>query len=222
MSLSPTKMSRVQALPVQYHSSLAFHPSRVTTRARGSSPGFTLLEMLIVLFLLTGVTAIVMPRILVGEDLSSVGRKFIGELRTLQGWATTRQKPMRLYLDLNQGTYWAMMVEGKEEKPLLDPGWTTPRTLPESIKFAELSVGLTKRESGRANILFYPNGRIDPVTILLTDATNNLFALAVDPLTGAIRTSDERITPPKNQRVPDRVRVFLQPTPSGTAGLLRP
>lgn len=177
--------------------------------------GFTILEMLIVLFLLAGVLAIVIPRIVIGEDLSSTGRKFISTLRTLQGLASTSQKPVKLYMDLDQGTYWAMVVNGKEEKTPLDASWATPRLLPESIRFTEVSVGQTKRVSGRADLSFYPNGRIDPVTVYFADRSNNLLALAVDSLTGAIRTSHERVEPPRNQTIPDRVKTLLQVSAQG-------
>jgi hypothetical protein len=173
--------------------------------------------MLIVLFLLAGVLVIVLPRIVIGEDLSSTGRSFISGLRTLQGLAATRQTPMKLYVDLDKGTYWAKMVEGKEEKPPVDAGWATPRSLPESIRFAEFSVGQVKRDSGLVDVSFYPNGRIDPVIVLFIDGNQNRLALAVDSLTGAIRTSDERIDPPRNQRIPDRVKTLLQAAAPGNA-----
>ncbi|MGQ0666223.1 MAG: pilus assembly FimT family protein [Nitrospiraceae bacterium] len=201
--------------------SRALHARRArqsTPQALWSPHGFTLLEMLIVLFLLAGVLVIVLPRIVIGEDLSSTGRKFISELRTLQGWATTGQQPVKLYLDLDRGTYWATMVKGKEEKPPLDAGWATPRSLPESIRFAELSLGQVKREFGRVDVSFYPNGRIDPITVLFIDRNNNLLALAVDSLTGAIRTSDERIGLPQKRRIPDRVKTLLQAAVQGGAG----
>ncbi len=179
--------------------------------------GFTLLEILIVMFLLAGVLLLVIPKIVVGEDLPSTGRKFISALRALQGLAATGQKPVKLYVDLDQGTYWAMVVEGKEEKLPIDASWLTPRILPEAIRFTEVSVGQTKRVSGRIDFSFYPNGRIDPVTIHFSDGSNNLFALAVDSLTGAIRTSDERIEPPRNRTIPDRVKTLLQATVQGGA-----
>src|SRR5690349_1333508 len=84
--------------------------SPLTLHLVRSPHGFTFLEMLIVLFLLGGVLALVIPRIVVGEDLSSTGRKFIGTLRSLQSMAATIQKPVKLYLDLDRGTYWAMVV----------------------------------------------------------------------------------------------------------------
>ena len=177
--------------------------------------GFTLLEILIVLFLLAGVVAIVIPRIVIGEDLSSTGRKFISAFRTLQGFATTSQKPVKLYMDLDQGTYWAMVVEGKQEKLPLDASWTTPRSLPESIRFMEVSIGQTTRMSGQVDFSFYPNGRIDQLTVYFSDGSNNLLALTVDSFTGAIRTSDERIERPGKKTIPYRIKTLLQATVQG-------
>jgi len=173
--------------------------------------------MLIVLFLLAGVLVIVMPRIVIDKDLSSTGREVIGVLRSLQGFAATSQRPMKLYVDLDHGTYWAMVVEGNQERAPLDASWAKPRSLPESIRFRELSVGQVKRESGLVDFSFYPNGRIDQVNVLFTDGNNNLLALAVDSLTGTIRTSDERIEPQWYQRIPDRVKSLLQDTVQGSA-----
>lgn len=190
--------------------------------ARNES-GFTLLEMILVLFLLAGVLVLVVPRIVVGEDLRATGRTFIGAIRSLQGLAATGQKPVKLYVDLDQGTYWAMTVEEREEKPPLDASWATPRTLPETIRLTDVSVGQTMRVSGRINLLFYPNGRMDPATFHFSDANNMVLAVAIESFTGAIRTSDERIEPVRNQTLPDRVKSLLQPaaqaggiSPSGT------
>ncbi len=182
--------------------------------------GFTILEMLIVLFLLTVVVVVVLPIISLDEDLSSTGRKLVGVIRTFQGLASTSQQPLKLYLDLDQGTYWMMMMEGKEERLPLDPGWKTPRSLPESIRFTEVSVGQDKHFSGRVDISFFANGRIEPVTMYLMDTKNNLLGLAVDSLTGGIRVSDERLDPPPNRIIPDRVRLLLKPNKQAGAGSL--
>ncbi len=189
-----------------------------TVGHKSTSAGFTILEMLIVLFLLTVVVVVVFPRISLDEDLSSTGRKLIGVLRTFQGLAITGQKPLKLYFDLDRGTYWMMMVEGKEERLPLDPAWKLPRSLPESIRLTEVSVGQDKHFSGRVDVSFFANGRIEPVTIYLMDAKNNLLGLAVDSLTGGIRVSDERLEPPLNRIIPDRVRLLLKPTTQTGAG----
>jgi len=179
-----------------------------------------MLEMLIVLFLLTVVVVVVLPRISLDEDLSSTGRKLIGVLRTFQGLAATSQQQVKLYFDLDQGTYWMMMVEGKEERIPLDPAWKLPRSLPESVRLTEVSVGQDKHFSGRVDISFFANGRIEPVTMYLMDTKNNLLGLAVDSLTGGIRVSDERLDPPLNRIIPDRVRLLLKPNKEAGAGAL--
>jgi hypothetical protein len=179
-----------------------------------------MLEMLTVLFLLTVVVVVVLPRISLDEDLSSTGRKLVGVLRTFQGLAATSQQHVKLYFDLDQGTYWMMMVEGKEERLPLDPGWKTPRSLPESVRLTEVSVGQEKHFSGRVDISFFANGRIEPVTMYLMDTKNNLLGLAVDSLTGGIRVSDERLDPPLNRIIPDRVRLLLKPNKEAGTGAL--
>ncbi|HEX7766730.1 MAG TPA: hypothetical protein VF443_08445 [Nitrospira sp.] len=191
-----------------------------------STLGFTLLEMIIVMFLFVAMLGIVIPRINLSDDLASTGRKFIGALRTLQGIAMSTQKPVKLYLDLDQSQYWAMTIEEKEEKPLPDAAWATPRLFPETIRLAEASSGSIKRTAGRLDLMLYPNGRIDEAVLHLTDARNNVLAIVVESATGAIRTSDERIEPQRLASIPDRVKTLLIPTATvaagNQAGLLKP
>jgi hypothetical protein len=174
--------------------------------------------MLIALFLLGGVLAVILPRISFEEDLRSTGRKLVGLLRTFQGQAAIDQTPLRLYLDIDQGLYWMMVIEGKEERLPLDPAWKLPRPLPESIRLTEVSIGQDKRMSGRVGVTFFPNGRIEPVTMYLMDDKSNLLGVAVDSLTGAIRVSDERFDPPPNRLIPDRVKVLLKASAQVGAG----
>lgn len=196
----------------------ASHASRFTFHDVHSSSGFTLLEMLFALFLLGGVLAVVLPRISFEEDLRSTGRKLVGLLRTFQAQAAIDQTPIRLYLDVDQGLYWMMVIEGKEERLPLDPAWKLPRTLPEGVRVTEISIGQDKRMSGRVGVTFFPNGRIEPVTMYLMDNKSNLLGIAVDSLTGAIRVSDERFDPPPNRFIPDRVKVLLKPSAQAGAG----
>jgi type II secretory pathway pseudopilin PulG len=187
--------------------------------------GFTLLEMILVLFLLTGLLGILIPRMTFGDNLGSVGRRLVGTIRSLQEMAMTTQKTVRLYVDIDQGIYWPMVLDGKEEKVPFDPAWATPLPLPESVRVIEVAAAQGKKASGRADLWFYPSGRIDPVTIHLTDGAENILAIAVEPVTGAIRVSDQRIEPVKAPPIPDRVKPFLQTLPIGGAPIpasLRP
>jgi hypothetical protein len=189
--------------------------SRLTPHAVRSSCGFTILEIIMVLFLLVGLLGIVLPRISLEENLGSVGRRMVGTVRSLQSLAMTTQKTVRLYVDIDRGAYWPMILEGNQEKAPLDPAWATPSSLPAAIRFTDVLATQGKKESGRVDLFFYPTGRIDPATMHLMDARSNILAIAIEPVTGAIRMSDERIEPPKARTILDRVRPLLKSTAAG-------
>jgi type II secretory pathway pseudopilin PulG len=180
-----------------------------------SSRGFTILEIIIVLFLLVGLLGIVLPRISFDENLGSVGRRMVGTVRSLQSMAMLTQKTVRLYIDLDRGVYWPVILDGNQEKIPTDAAWIKPLNLPPAVRFSDILALQGKKESGRFELSFYPTGRIDPATMHLTDARNNILAIAIEPVTSAIRLSDERIEPPKPIRILERVRPLLKITSTG-------
>ena len=191
----------------------ALHARRArqfTPHAVRSSRGFTILEIIIVLFLLVGLLGIVLPRMSLEENLGSVGRRMVGTVRSLQSLAMLTQKTVRLYVDIDQGVYWPVILDGKQEKAPTDPTWATPLKLSETIRISDILADQGKKESGRVDLFFYPTGRIDPATMHLVDAHNNILAIAIEPVTGAIRMSDERIEPPRPLSITDRVRPLLK------------
>ena len=175
-----------------------------------ASDGFTILEIIIVLFLLAGLLGIILPRISLDENLSSVGRRIVGTVRSLQSLAMSSQKTVRLYIDMDRGLYWPMILEGNQEKAPIDPTWATPLNLPATIRVSDILLSHGKKESGRVDLSFYPTGRIDPMTMHMMDAKNNILAIAIEPVTGAIRMSDERIEPPKPLVILERVKPLLK------------
>ena len=180
------------------------------SHALRSSNGFTILEIILVLFLLVGLLGIILPRISLEENLGTVGRRLVGNVRSLQSLAMSTQKTVHLYVDIDHGVYWPMIVDGNQEKAPADAAWATPLKLPETIRFTDILVSQGKKESGRADLFFYPTGRIDTATMHLMNVNNNILAIAIEPVTGAIRMSDERIAPPKPLIIPDRLRPLLK------------
>ncbi|MEO6306849.1 MAG: hypothetical protein ABIO96_13985 [Nitrospiraceae bacterium] len=183
---------------------------RRTPYALCSSSGFTILEIIIVLFLLVGLLGIILPRVSLDENLGSVARRMVGTIRSLQSLAMSTQKTVRLYIDMDRGVYWPMILEGNQEKTPTDPTWATPLTLPIPIRVSDILLGQGKKESGRVDLSFYPTGRIDPMTMHLVDGRNNILALAIEPVTGAIRMSDERIEPLRPLVILERVKPLLK------------
>jgi type II secretory pathway pseudopilin PulG len=188
---------------------------RLTPYPLRASTGFTILEIIIVLFLLAGLLGIVLPRISLEENLGSVGRRMVGTVRSLQSLAMTTQKTIRLYVDIDRGVYWPMILDENQEKVPTDPAWATPLKFSETVRVLDILVSQGKKESGRVDLSFYPTGRIDPATMHLVDGRNNLLAIAIEPVTGAIRMSDERIEPPKPFIIPERVKPLLKIAPAG-------
>jgi Tfp pilus assembly protein FimT len=178
--------------------------------------GFTFLEMIIVLFLLGGLLSLIIPRMSIGDNLGGVGRRWVGALRSFQEMAMATQKTVRLYVDLDRGMYWPMVIDGNQEKIPLDATWAIPISLPESIRFADFQVGTERKESGRAELFFYPNGRIDQATMHLADANNNIMGILIEPVTALIRVTDQRIDPPRPWTIPDRIRLLLQAGSTGS------
>jgi type II secretory pathway pseudopilin PulG len=197
------------------HSSRASRCAPRAPRALRSSNGFTILEIILVLFLLVGLLGIILPRISMEESIGSVGRRIVGTVRSLQNLAMSTQKTVHLYVDLDRGVYWPMILDGNQEKLPTDATWLTPLKLPENIRFLDIRVSQGKQESGRVDLFFYPTGKIDAATIHLVNASSTLLAIAIEPVTGAIRMSDERIEPPKPFTIPDRVRPLLKTTAGG-------
>jgi hypothetical protein len=191
-----------------------------TLPASTAAGGFTMLEIVLVLFLLVGMLTLVIPRISLGESLGSIGRKWVGAMKSFQEMAMMTQKTVRLYVDIDRNMYWPMVIDGKEEKIPLDPTWAVPIVLPETVRFADIQIGTTVKQAGRVDIFFYPNGRIDPAIVHLTDMSNNIVGVFVEPVTAMIRMTDHRIDPPKPIMILERIRPLLQPiTPGIRPGL---
>ena len=176
-----------------------------------SSGGFTMLEIVLVLFLLVGMLSLVVPRISLGENLGSVGRRWVGAMKSFQEMAMLGQKTVRLYVDIDRSMYWPMVIDGNEEKIPLEPTWAVPIVLPETVRFTDIQIGATIKQAGRVDIFFYPNGRIDPAIVHLTDGNNNIMGIFVEPVTTMIRITDHRIDPPKPFTILERIRPLLQP-----------
>ena len=155
--------------------------SRGMPHACLATAGFTILEIILVLFLLAGLLGIVLPRISLEENLGSVGRRMVGTVRSLQGMAMLTQKTVHLYVDLDRGIYWPVILDGNQEKVPTDATWATPLNLPDTIRFSDILASQGKKESGQVDLFFYPTGRIDPMTMHLADKNNNVLAIAIEP-----------------------------------------
>jgi hypothetical protein len=162
---------------------------------------------------MVGMLSLVIPRMSISDNLGSVGRKWVGAMKSFQELAMMGQKTVRLYVDIDRGMYWPMVLDGKEEKIPLDPTWYADYLARDHPIF-RCPGGCHAKRNRRMDIFFYPNGRIDQAIVHLTDVNNNIIGVFVEPVTSMIRITDHRIDPPGLDHS-DRIRPLLQPVTPG-------
>lgn len=202
----------------RHDSHLTSHRSLVTNHSP-SEGGFTLIEIAVVLFLMTVVLAFTLPTMTFGESLAAATRHLAGAVRTTHFAAASAQRVHRLYLDLNEQTYWIVRVEPDGERPPLDAQLAGQMSLPRGIRFLDVfSPQSGTVTSGQISLRFLPVGRTDQAVIRLADQNDNILALELNPVTNSTRILDRPQDPLTKEPVPDRLRSFLLPPPLQLSG----
>ena len=133
--------------------------------------GFTLMELMVVMALLTIMLVFSIPRLhetfFLDEGKTS-SRWIIGKIQSLKEAAVRSQKHYRLHFDLDTDHYWetdeSMQAEDLETAAL------ETKPLPDGLKIADIEFPAAgKVSSGRTAITFYKNGYSDKALIHVQD-----------------------------------------------------
>ncbi len=164
--------------------------------------GFTLLELLVVLFLLGLFSALISVRIegvVSGGDLRLATRLIIGEINELRGKAAYTRKDQELGFNLDENSFYPIESEPEDEEPF---GWLSEkndselnaRKVPDGVKIDVLVIfSKGKVQEGEAKIKFYANGCIEKSLIHLRNERDNVYTLEINPLTGRVRVYDRYV-----------------------------
>ena len=174
---------------------MAFEPTllRPSPSARGSDPGFTLIEITVVIFIVTLVTLLVTPRLqhFLGGDAHSVAREFTGLIGALVQEAVASHTIQRLHYDLDTHEYWVTTLTSHggvlEESPPIG----NKRSLPPDVRFEDVVTpfqGLITK--GNTFTQFFPSGVVTRTTIHLKEDAQSHLTLLINPLTGRVATFD--------------------------------
>jgi prepilin-type N-terminal cleavage/methylation domain-containing protein len=146
--------------------------------------GFTLLELIVVILLLSILLGFAIPAFQagnVGGSPDSVARELAHAVKRLKIAALHRQSIHRLHLDLNQNRIWVTREEKAAPDDEAAPPRQSERILPEDIRIAQVRFADDREvRSGTAEIAFYPQGYSDRAVIRLTDDGDMTIDLIVE------------------------------------------
>jgi general secretion pathway protein H len=156
---------------------------------------FTLLELVVVLFIVALFATLVIPRLgafLSHGDTNKAIRQIRGLVRYLSGMSASTRTPYRLHYDLDEGRCWVSRsgVEGEfiEEQETL----IRPLHLPKGVRFQEISTPRGVYKEGEAYTDFFPTGWVEDTLIHVEGSSE--VTLKLLHLTGDVKVYEGYIT----------------------------
>ena len=150
---------------------------------RSRECGFTLIEMVSVLVLVTLLFGLVTPFVMTTLDRiqgNSSVRKLASTLASTRSQAVATKTSLVFQGNLDQNQYWVFNPNTEESSEVME--------LDQMIQFREFSDGEASWHEGIFSVTFYPLGSTSGGTILLepadTGADAPSFLLTIDPVTG--------------------------------------
>ncbi len=153
-----------------------------------SARGFTLIEIMLVMFIIGLTAAVVFPKmgIVGGGNLDAEIRTLSGHIQGLYSEATFKRRMHRLAFNLDADRYWAEVELGGGYSPV-QRNFLKPVQLPHNIHLMDVLTTVDgKRTDGTAYAYFHPLGRVDRVIIHLQANGTDTMTLQVNPVTGRV------------------------------------
>jgi prepilin-type N-terminal cleavage/methylation domain-containing protein len=154
----------------------------------GHSSGFTLIELIVVIALISIMLVFSIPRLQSNpflDDTKKSSRWIIGKVQALRENAIRNQKRYTLHFDLDTGRIWdtdeSLAAEAAENAAL------DAYTLPESLQIVDIEYPIAGQvSSGRADVTFYKEGYTDKVMIHMADGEQNM-SLLIEPFLATVK-----------------------------------
>jgi len=154
-----------------------------------SEQGFTMIELIVVMVLITMMTAFAIPKIrssLFTDELRSTARRFIGLVSEAGQDARVKRSEIRLRYDRQQHFFTTGPVEGKT---LQDRVRQYPKVVvPESVEVVDISSAHGgKKNQGDLEIRFSSRGYVDKTVVHLRDDGGDELSVILSPFLGVTR-----------------------------------
>ncbi len=153
------------------------------------SRGFTLIELVIVIVIISLMAMLVAPRVtksLQHLEVRSAAKKVSGILRTCRSESVNRSRIYSLSFDTDSRLLSVQSMEEGEEKPALERSFP----FPEDVQIEKIDVGKTLLESSVPAFEFYPNGGSNGGSALVRRVESRAYTILVDSLTGTVKVEE--------------------------------
>jgi len=145
--------------------------------------GFTLIELIVVISLISLMLFFAIPRFqfdVLSDNTNKVSRWIMLKVHALKEKAVHEQKLYVLHLSLDSNKLWVTSDIMSEEE--LQTAALNGYELPENIKLLDVEYPDEEKISvGRADIYFYKKGYSDKAIIHISNNDNELLSLLVEP-----------------------------------------
>ena len=162
--------------------------------SRKNIRGFTLVEMTLVILIAGLMLAITVPVVrdtVLQDNLKTVARKTVAEVRYLRSLSVSEYRDHLLMFDITEGKYWYETADMGDEELLMmrDQAYV----LPDDVKIVDINVyGAEKKTEGEVGIRFSKKGYIRYSLIHLADDKNKRkFTLVVEPFLGKVKIMED-------------------------------
>jgi len=166
--------------------------ARARIAASSKSPGFTLLELAVVIFIMGLMLTVAMPYLggFRQAALRSQARRLAGRATYMFDEATGHKLVLRLIFDLDNNGYAAAKLDPYSAQPVFALDSTVsgrPIMMPPAIRIRDVTVeGIGTVNRGTIVTNFYPEGYVDATVVHLEDESGDVMTLEFSPLTGEV------------------------------------
>jgi prepilin-type N-terminal cleavage/methylation domain-containing protein len=160
---------------------------------RRFSPGFTLLELIVVMAVIGTVLVLTLPRLSlpgIHDDLEAVARQLIGAHHRLKTQAAAEQRRYTLHIDLDRQRMWISDTSMDENRlaGAAEDGYDLPR----SVRLDRLRTpGGEAVTSGTYGVQYFPDGHSFMVDVDLRDSDGRRLTLRIEPFLSEARVVNE-------------------------------
>lgn len=173
---------------------------RIAARLADGEPGFTLLELAIVLFIMALMFTIALPYMGSYRTalLKSEARRLAGRASYMYDEAASQKVVLRLIFDLDHQRYAVARLDPYAMNPQFVADHSSAgRTviMPPSVGIRDVTVAdLGTFNSGIVACQFYPEGYVDATLVHLEDLSGDVMTLFFNPATGQVSIADGDLT----------------------------